>query len=214
MTNNLLKLVIGAKLELDSLSDVVLNNLYSELIDYTQGQGLVIAHPKKNEVPVQINPGEKFIVSITQDGSDVCFETEVVEVLADPYPQLHTTYPINIRAGAIRKSSRVPAAPANIQLIVDEEVDETQISFLNISCSGACLVADRKLGAVNDMFQINFRTGDSESDFSYTCMIRYVHEKYKDKQQMFNHGVVFVGMDAEEQLFLWKYFQESSAMQS
>jgi hypothetical protein len=189
-----------------------MENLHSELIDYSKDGNLIISHPQRDEIPVKINPGERYIVEIKQGDDDVCFETEVVEVVNEPYPQLHTTYPTKVRAGSIRKSSRVPAAPAKIKLIEDGE-DETKISFLNVSCSGACLVADRSLGVINDMFQIGFQTDKGESDYTFTCMIRYVHEKYQNKQQLFNHGVVFIGMDAEAQLFLWKYFQESAALQ-
>jgi hypothetical protein len=208
-----IKLTIGDELELNSLSDVAMNNLHAELIDYSKDENLIISHPLRDEIPVEINPGERFIVEINQGSDDVCFETEIVAVLNEPQPRLQTTYPDKIRTGSIRKSSRVPAAPANIQLIEDG-VSETEISFLNVSCSGACLVADRSLGVVNDMFNINFQTDDDEPDFAFTCMIRYVHEKYQNQQQLFNHGVVFIGMDAETQLFLWKYFQKSAALQS
>lgn len=214
MTENLLKLVIGAELELDSLADVVLNNLHSELLGYNHNQNLLISHPKKDGIPVQIDPGEKFIVSIKQDGEDVCFETEVVALMMEPYPHLHTTYPVSIRSGSIRKSNRVPAAPARIRLISDEADDETILSIMNVSCAGACLLADRRLGAVDDMFQIDLQKEDGKSEAALTCMIRYVHETHKDQQPMFSHGVVFIGMDAEEQLFIWKYFQESAALLS
>ncbi len=213
MNENLLNLVVGAELELDSSSNVVLNNLQSELIGYTHGHGLIISHPTKNEIPVQVNSGERFIVSIKQGDEDVCFETEVIAALSEPYPHLHTTYPDNIRSGSLRKSSRVPAAPSNIHLVVDGDIDSTPISFLNVSTAGACLVSDRRLGAVDDLFQINFETEDSESDYTFTCMIRYVHEVHQDEELTFHHGVVFIGMDAEAQLFLWKYFQTSVAMQ-
>jgi hypothetical protein len=212
MTEYSLKLTIGAELELNSLSDVTMDNLHSELINYSKDENLIISHPQKDQIPVNINSGERFIVEIKQGEVTVCFETEVIAILSEPYPQLLTSYPAKVREGSIRKSSRVPAAPANIQL-TEDGVNETKISFLNISCSGACLVADRKLGMVNDIFQINFQTIDGKSAFTYSCMIRYVHEKFINKQQLFNHGVVFIGMDAEAQLFLWKFFQESAALQ-
>ncbi len=213
MTDNQLKLTIGASLELDSLSDVALNDLQAELIGYTHGQGLIISRPQKDGIPVLVNSGERFIVGIKQDGDDVCFETDVVAILNDPYPHLHITYPANVRTGSIRKSSRVPAAPANIQLVTDGAIDDTPISIMNVSCSGACLVSDRRLGTVDDMFQINFHMEGDEPDVAFTCMIRHVHEIDENNQTRFSHGVFFIGMDAEEQLFLWKYFQRSSAMQ-
>jgi len=213
MNESLLKLRVGADLELDSLSDVVLNNLQSELIDFNHGERLTIAHPSKDGIPVQIDAGESLIVNIKQDDEDVCFEIEVIAVLTEPYPHLQTSYPNNIRSGSLRKSSRVPAAPADIHLVVDGDIDETYISIANVSTAGASLVADRKLGLVDDMFQINFQTNDSEDGFTFTCMIRHVHETHVNGQPMFSHGVVFIGMDAESQLFLWKYFQQSAGMQ-
>jgi hypothetical protein len=96
----------------------------------------------------------------------------------------------------------------------DGTTDTTPISFLNVSTSGACLVAERKMGEVDDMFEIDFLDDDANSNSSFTCMIRYVHKAHKENRPVFNHGVVFIGMDAEAQLFLWKYFQESAAIQS
>ena len=72
----------------------------------------------------------------------------------------------------------------------------------------------RKTGIEAGAYFELIQTDGDESDLTFTCMIRYVHEKYQDKQQLFNHGVVFIGMDAETQLFLWKYFQKSAALQS
>jgi len=213
MNESLLKLRVGAELKLDSLSDVVLNDLQSELIDYQHGERLTIAHPSKDGIPVQIDAGECLIVNIKQDDEDVCFEIEVITVLTEPDPHLHTSYPDNIRTGSLRKSSRVPAAPADIHLVMDGDIDETSISIANVSTAGASLVADRRLGLVDDMFQINFQTGDNVEVFTFTCMIRHVHETHLDDQMMFSHGVVFIGMDAEAQLFLWKYFQQSVGMQ-
>jgi hypothetical protein len=215
MTENLLNLNIGSELKLDSISDVALNNLHSELIGYTHGESLIISHPQKDSLPIQINPGEKFMIGAQQGGDDISFETKVTAVLSEPYPHLHTTYPVNIRSGSIRQSSRVDAAPAQIRLVnEDGTVDSTQLSFLNVSTSGACLVADKKLGEVNDIFEIDFHQGDDESNPTFTCMIRYVHKTHKNDHAVFNHGVVFIGMDAETQLLLWRYFQESAALQS
>jgi hypothetical protein len=215
MTGNILDLTIGSELKLDSVSDVTFSNLHSELIGYTHGESLIIAHPKKDDLPVQINPGKKFMVGVQQGDADVCFETEVVAVSNEPYPHLHTTYPAETRSGSVRQSSRVNAAPANVRLIAEDgSEDPTPISFLNISTAGACLVVDRRLGEINDMFEIDFQYGEDGSSSTFTCMIRYVHEAHKDNQQVFNHGVVFIGMEAETQLFLWKYFQESAALHS
>ncbi len=213
MNESKLNLVVGADLELDSSSNLVLNNLQSELIGYSHGHGLIISHPTKDEIPVQVNSGERFIVSIKQDDEDVCFEIEVVTVLTEPYPHLHTSFPENIRSGSLRKSSRVPAAPADVHLVVDGDIDDTTVSIVNVSTAGACLVADRELGSVDDMFQINFQTDDNAEGYTLTCMIRHVHNTHGEQQPMFSHGVVFIGMDAEAQLFLWKYFQESASMQ-
>lgn len=215
MTENLVNLTIGSELKLDSISDVALTNLHSELIGYTHGKSLIISHPQKDNIPIQVNPGEQFMVGVQQGGDDISFETKVTAVLSEPYPHLHTTYPVNIRSGSIRQSSRVTAAPVDISLIQENgTIDPTPISFLNVSTSGACLVAENKLGEVNDIFEICFQQNNEEPSSTFTCMIRYVHKSHKDNHPAFNHGVVFIGMEAETQLFLWKYFQESAALQS
>ena len=215
MTDNLLNLAIGCELKLDSISDVALNNLHSELIGYTQGESLIISHPKKDNLPIQIHPGEKFMVGVQQGSDDISFETEVKAVVSEPYPHLHTTYPVNVRSGSVRKSTRVDAAPTQIRLInEDGSINPAPISFLNVSTSGACLVADKKLGEVDDIFEIEFLDRDGNPDFNFTCMIRYAHKSHKENHPVYSHGVVFIGMDAETQLFLWKYFQESAAIQS
>ena len=213
MTDITLNLAVGSTLELESMSDDVLKNLYSELIGYAQNQGIILAHPRKDNIPVQVDVGDKFIVCLKQDDADVSFETEVVAVLNSPYPHIHTTHPGNIRTGSFRKSNRVPAAPANIRLVTEDGSSNVSVSIFDISCAGACLVADKRLGVVDDQFQIEIQAGAGQDRASISCMVRYVREIKEDNHSGFNHGVVFIGMDAETQLFLWKFVQESVSMQ-
>jgi Flagellar protein YcgR/PilZ domain len=213
MTDIALNLAVGSQLELEFLSDDNLKNLHSELIGYAQDQSIILTHPKKDNIPVQVNLGDRFIVSLKQGDANATFETEVVAVLNSPYPHVHATYPENIRSGSLRKSNRIPAHPANVRLSMENNNEVTPISIFDISCAGACLVADRRLGMMDDQFQIEIQAGTGQAHTSVGCMIRYIREVIEDSHSRFHHGVVFIGMDAEAQLFLWKFVQESVSMQ-
>ncbi len=213
MTDIALNLAVGSPLELEFTSNGDLKNLYSELIGFAQNQSIIMTHPKKDNIPVQVNPGDSFIISLKQGDADVTFETQVVAVLNSPYPHIHTTYPENIRSGSLRKSNRIPAAPAKIRLPMESENDGTTILIYDVSCSGACLVADKRLGVMDDQFQIEIQAGAEPGYTSIGCMIRYIREVQENGNSKFHHGVVFIGMDAEAQLFLWKFVQESVSMQ-
>ncbi len=213
MTDIALNLAVGSTLKLESVIDDVLNDLYSEIIGYAQDQSIIMTHPKVDNIPVQVDVGDKFFVSLKQDNSDVTFETEVISVLNTPYSHIYTTYPDSVRSGSFRKSNRVPAAPANIRLVMEDVDGDIPISIFDISCSGACLVSDRRIGAVDDQFQIEINVGTGQAHVEVSCMIRYVRELKEDSHYKFHHGVVFIGTDAEAQLFLWKYVQESVSIQ-
>ncbi len=213
MTDIALNLAVGSTLELEFASNSDLRNLHSELIGYAQNQSIILTHPQKDSIPVQVNPGDIFIVSLKQGDADVTFETEVVAVLNSPYPHIHTTYPDNIRSGSLRKSNRIPAAPAKVRLSMESDKEITAISIYDVSCAGACLVADKRLGVMDDQFQIEIQTGAGQGYTSVDCMIRYIREVREDGKSKFHHGVIFIGMDAEAQLFLWKFVQESVALQ-
>lgn len=213
MTDTELNLAVGSQLELEFLSDDSLKNLYSELIGYAPNQGIILTHPKKDNIPVQVNQGDRFIVNLKQGNADFTFETEVVAVLNSPYPHIHTTYPENVRPGSLRKTNRIPAAPAKVQLSMQDDNNGHAISIIDISCSGACLVADKRLGVMDDQFQIDIQATTEQAKISVTCMIRYIREVSAHGTPKFHHGVVFIGMDAEAQLFLWKFVQESVSMQ-
>ena len=213
MTDIALNLAVGSPLELEFTSNSDLNNLYSELIGYAQNQSIIMTHPKKDNIPVQVNIGDSFIVSLKQGDANVTFETEVVAVQNSPYPHIHTTYPDNVRSGSLRKNNRIPAAPAKVRLPMESENDRTAISIYDVSCSGACLVATKRLGAMDDQFQIEIQSETAQEYTSVGCMIRYIREVPDETNCRYHHGVVFIGMDAEVQLFLWKFVQESVSMQ-
>jgi len=213
MTDTILNLTVGSTLELESKTDDILKNLHSELIGHAQNQSIILTHPKKDNIPVQVDVGDRFFVSLKQGDAYVTFETEVVAVLNSPYPHLHATYPEDIRTGSLRKNNRVPAAPANMHLVMDEDEPNPPISIQNISCSGACLASEKRLGEVNNQFQIDLQAGVGHSPVRVGCMIRYVRKVTGKDQPMFHHGVEFIGMDAEVQLFLWKFVQESISIQ-
>ncbi len=213
MTNNLLDLTIGAILELESTNDDFLGELQSEIIDYTPDQSLTMTHPNKDSVLAQVDTGDSFFVCLKHGDTNVSFETEVVAVITTPHPQILTTYPKEVRTGSLRKSNRVPAAPVNVHLITDNEEPDIPISIVNISVSGACLVSEKQLGVVNNYVQIDILTDTGQPTVKVSCMIRHVRDMSSDNHPTFHHGVEFIGMDAEVQLFLWKFVQESSLPQ-
>lgn len=213
MTETILNLTVGATLELESTTDDILKNLYSELIGYTHNQSMILSHPKKDNIPVQVDAGDRFYVSMKQSDANVTFETEVIAVLNTPYPHIHTSYPEEIRTGSLRKSNRVPVSPADIRLVMDKDEPETPISILNISVSGARLVSEKRLGVVDNQLQIDIRAGAGHPPVRVSCMIIYVQEMRENNHPIYHHGVEFIGMDAETQLFLWKFVQGSNSTQ-
>ncbi len=212
MTDITLNLTVGSTLELESTTNEILNGLHSELIGYTGNQNLILSYPQKDDAPVQIDTGDQFFASVGQGDDQVSFEIKVVAVSNTPQPHLQTTYPEQIRQGALRKSNRVVPAPVTIHLLSGDEVADTAISIMNISVSGACLKSEQQLGGVDTILEIGVQTGAEQSPVNVSCMIRHVHETVEDNMPIIHHGVEFIGMDAEVQLFLWKFVQESIAL--
>ncbi len=212
MSENMPDLTAGSILELESTADDALENLHAEIIGCSRDNGITLTHPASNGIPIQIHCGDRFFASTRQGNTDITFETEVVAVLSNPSPQLQTTYPEDIRSGSLRKSNRISPAPANLRLAGSNINSEETISLLNISCSGACLIGHKQLGGVNNLFQIEIQTGGEQSYIPIDCMVRHVREISEKNQKMFHHGVIFIGMDAETQLFLWKFVQRSTAI--
>jgi len=212
MTNTTLNFTVGSNLDLESISDKFLNNLCSELMGYTESQDMILSHPKKDDIPVQVDPGDRYFVSLQQGNAKVSFETRVIEVLTSPYPHLHTTYPDVIRTGSFRKDNRVPAPQTEMHLVLDSGETYLPISICNISVSGARLVSERLLGTINSQFQIDIQAGVGQPPVRVGCMIRHIQETTEHGLPSFHHGVEFIGMDAEVQLFLWKFFQASLSM--
>ncbi len=213
MTETSLIIIVGSTLELESTADDILNNLHTEFIGYTQNRELILSHPRIDNIPVQVAAGDIFFASLKQGEADVSFETRVIAVINTPGPHLHTTYPDAIRTGSLRKSNRITPAPADVHLILDDGETNHSISIRNISVSGACLVAEQSLGMVNNQFQIEIHAKAGEPPVRVDCMIRHIQEMTETEHSIFHHGVEFIGMDAEVQLFLWKLVQKSSAMQ-
>jgi len=213
MSENMPDLTAGSILELESTADDVLENLHAKIIGCSRDSGIILNHPDRDGIQIQIHCGDRFFASTRRGNADITFETEVVAVLSNPSPQLQITYPEDIRSGPLRKSNRISPAPANLRLAGSNRNSEETISLLNISCSGACLIGHKLLGGINDLFQIEIQTEEEQSFIPVDCMVRHVREVSEKDHQAFHHGVVFIGMDAETQLFLWKFVQKSTAIQ-
>ncbi|MCP3668879.1 MAG: flagellar brake protein [Gammaproteobacteria bacterium] len=213
MTETTLIIAAGSTLELESTADSILNNMHTEFIGYTQSQDLILSHPKIDNIQVTVETGDIFFASLKQGETDISFETRVIAVINTPYPHLHTTCPDAIRTGAPRKSNRIAATLANVYLVLDDGEDNHHISILNISVSGACLVAEKHLGTVNNILQIEIHAEAGLPPVRIDCMVRHIQEVTEKNHYSFHHGVEFIGMDAEVQLFLWKLVQKSANIQ-
>jgi hypothetical protein len=210
MSENRLDLTAGSPLELESTTDDITENLHAKILDFEPDKGILISHPETDGVPVTINSGDRFFACFRQGDADVTFETEVTRVLTAPYQQLLVGYPEHIRPGPLRQNSRVAPAPASLRLIGN---GSDGVSLRDISCSGASLVADRQLGAINEIFQMEIKAEGEQTYTPLDCMVIHVKYGIREGRQVLYHGVVFAGMDAETQLFIWKFVQRSKGMQ-
>lgn len=144
----------------------------------------------------------------------VGFRTAVLQVCAQPYAYLHLSYPDDVQRVEIRKNERVPVSiPAQVHASGASAISAT---LVDLSASGAQLLAPDALGAVDDRieFTVELSFAGASRELRIAAVIRNVTRSARSNsdEPQHRHGVQFDALKQEDMLLLLGHLYEANAL--
>lgn len=153
-----MKLQIGERLELELLDSHDHAPLFTRLIGYLHGQGLMVQTPLANGVPLALREDEQILIRVFSGVKAFAFTCTVTRACVSPFPYLHLSFPSVVHGAKIRKTLRVKVNLA-AQLI---ECSHTKLPLpveaivVDLSVAGVLLDAPPGLGDKGDTLKMKF----------------------------------------------------------
>lgn len=213
VSNRDLSLPVGATITMHPSVPGLEHEYTAEVIGYVTDQSLLISFPKCDGEPVPLAEGDEFTVQYGDDETGYTFETAVIQVCIDPYPYAHLQYPNGVQGVIIRSAQRIPVKLPVILLSAESGSGKKSVAMLDISISGARLVAYDRLGNVGDRFSIDMAvpTSKEEERINIPVIVRYVREESRENKRnghRYHHGVEFLTLDEGANLFIQQFVTE------
>ena len=196
MENNELKIQVGELLQLQQRDGADSKRLHVKLIGYLPGASLLVTTPTVADKVMIIREGQPFVVRVMVGNRIVGFTTTVVRSCSRPYPYLHLSYPDEMEQITVRKAQRVRvklfASMKNANPDFQSEKPQSG-TVVDLSTSGALLVADEQLGDLDDEVIVScaIKVADIEKLLSMPAIIRNVHVDQSEEhgEHSYYHGL-------------------------
>ncbi|MDP2902939.1 MAG: flagellar brake protein [Methylovulum sp.] len=210
-TFNEINLQVGAKLQMTLKFGSQQSVFYTELIGYAEDDYLIIKIPFENGFIVQIEEGLPLNFRIFSGVNIFTFSCTVKHVFLAPFCYMHTSFPTDIQATAIRNAIRAKA-----DFSVRIKGQSKSATMTDISVSGAGITADEKLGELGDDLFIYFRCPVSLTHqkieirtFVKICSVHQLPGKQQNTPPKWGYGVMFHDISPTNQVILQNFVYES-----
>lgn len=206
-----MQLNVGEMLQLVFAADGHQRKHATKVIGYLPGKSLLVTTPRIEGNLMLVREGQPVVVRILSGNSVYAFNTQVLATCLKPFAYLHLTYPAEIESIVVRKSLRVSAEleTSVTRVTVDEPNDSltAQGEIIDISTSGAMLLADTVLGQVGDLLIMTLRipVAGTQKYLKISSMIRSVRVN-SDGRHL--HGVEFQLLEEMDNILLHGFVYE------
>ncbi len=210
-----LKIQVGETLQLQPRDGEDSRRLQVKLIGYVPGASLLVTTPTVGGKTMIMREGQPFVVRMLSGKRIVGFTTTILRSCARPFPYLHLAYPLEVEQITVRQAERV-----RVKLYAslkngnpDYPSDKPRsATIVDISTSGALMVAAEPLGAVGDAVAVRcaLKIGGKEKLLSLPAHIRSIHSGPNDEYGGGScyHGLEFNARDEQDVFALHGYVYE------
>ncbi|MGE5468910.1 MAG: flagellar brake protein [Ignavibacteria bacterium] len=204
-----MRLRVGDRLQLQPPATVSLERFVVKLIGWVDNVSVLVTAPMANGLRVPLRENDSIVARIFAGQKAFGFSSTVERVCKIPYDYLHLSFPAKVQGSVIRKSPRVRtkiiASVANPDASAAAERQSGII--VNLSADGALLKARQPLGEKGNRLQLSFRVSLHKVDayLTISAVVRSAfpdEEKERDSGVMFNHGLQFQDLAANDTVIL------------
>lgn len=157
-----------------------------------------------------VKANRQYLVQVKKDNVVHVFRACMEKVETGSFPLVHLV----LGEEVLNTKRRVPRTSGNgtkIKLSLALSSADVDVEMADISTAGARLVANRRLGSVDDSFVINIRSQYGNEQFKVPCKVRHVSSDIDNNSRssiVFHHGVEFVNIGEPVTEFLEQFVKE------
>ncbi|HWS02665.1 MAG TPA: flagellar brake protein [Gammaproteobacteria bacterium] len=212
-----MQLNVGEMLQLVFAADDSQRKHATKVIGYLPGKSLLVTTPRIDGKVMMVREGQPVVVRMLSGNSVYAFNTQILATSLKPFAYLHLTYPAEIECIVVRKSLRVTADLETkvTRVTVDDPKGNVVAKgvIVDVSTSGAMLLADTPLGQVGDLLVLTLRVpvAGVQKYLKLSAMIRSLRVN-NDGNHL--HGVEFQLLEEMDNIFLHGFVYEQLQKQS
>lgn len=206
-----MQLNVGEMLQLVFAADDQQRKHATKVIGYLPGKSLIVTTPRIDGNLMLVREGQPVVVRILSGNSVYAFNTQVLATCLKPFAYIHLTYPAEIESIVVRKSLRVSTELETSVTRVAVEDPKGNVTaqgmIIDISTSGAMLLADTPLGQAGDLLTMTLRipVAGVLKYLKISSMIRTVRVNNDGK---YLHGVEFQLLEEMDNILLHGFVYE------
>ncbi len=187
-----------------------------KLVGFLDKQSIIVTHPLKDGVVAFIKQGTEYHCRAFQKRNAYSFDTVVLKSQLSPFPYLHLSYPANVMAVPVRKTSRIPV---EIIASVGPKGRTARVPCLvrDLSLSGVLIQSTAQLGEKADSLSVAFRLSvdDAPTLFELDLVIRNNMTGENDKNKgIYRTGCEFEAIDPDQRRLLELYIYRELAQEA
>jgi len=212
-----MQLNVGEMLQLVFAADDSQRKHATKVIGYLPGKSLLVTTPRIDGKVMMVREGQPVVVRMLSGNSVYAFNTQILATSLKPYAYLHLIYPAEIECIVVRKSLRVSAdLEANVTRVTVDDPKGSVVAkgvIVDVSTSGAMLLADTPLGQVGDLLVMTLRVpvAGVQKYLKLSAIIRSLRVN-NDGNHL--HGVEFQLLEEMDNIFLHGFVYEQLQKQS
>ncbi len=210
-----LKIQVGETLQLQTRDGEDSRRLQVKLVGYMPGASLLVTTPTVGGKTMIMREGQPFVVRMLSGKRIVGFTTTILRSCARPFPYLHLAYPQEVEQITVRQAERVRVKLFASLSNPNPEFPSAKprsATIVDISTSGALMVAAEQLGAVGDAVTVRcaLKIGGKEKLLSLPALIRSIYSGQNEEYGggCYYHGLEFAATDEQDVFALHGFVYE------
>lgn len=180
-----------------------------ELVECFRNNVLLVSQPNFIPGQPQLHVGQTVQIRFELNNIIYCYHTKVIRFCNNAQLCLQMLIPGTDTQNNLSRQQRVKVRKKEIKIMLQDGKQKIPVSVADISVNGACLVADTRLGKINEELSIELTITEGSSSIRLPCKIRYVRTEYEStlahNNISFHHGVKFLQLATNAENFLLRF---------
>lgn len=210
------KVNLGDPIQLQYVPEDGRERLSAKIIGHAPGKSLIISAPRLNGKLPLLKENQPFIARMLQGNNVYGFESAVLKFYSVPFPHVHLAHPKDVERIVVRGSRRVDTELV-VSVTTSTTDQQTSVSMLNTSATGALLQTRQQIGDINDRLSISveLEIANIKKYLRFDAAIRNIstpRDRGTPDDALNKYGVQFIDLTEEQTLIVNAYVYEQIVM--